>query len=126
MVSQSLRALQYFLTIDAAQSYICLNPLFSSSLSVSGALPVTAQGYVFRCVNIIAWMGKAYCSIRLQHTLLGIICVAIGFYDPKDFPPLFGRWREACTLRQFWGSVSLSIILPLVLIAAPPDEFGIR
>jgi hypothetical protein len=109
VLSQSIKTLQYFLCIDTAQSYMHLNPLFSSSLSIQGPLPLTAQGRVFCCVNIIAWIGRAYCMVQLQYTLLSILCVAIGFYDVQDFPPLYqvGSWRDAYTLRRFWGSVFL-------------------
>ena len=96
-------ALRYIFIFDAAQSYMHLNPLFS--LSGNASLPITAQGYGFCCVNIIAYMARVYCSVQLQYTLLGAFCVTIGFYDAKDFPPLFGRWRDAYTLRRFWGSV---------------------
>jgi hypothetical protein len=63
--------------------------------------------------------------MQLQHIPPGVFCVATGFYDAKGFPPLFGRWRDAYTLRQFWGSVLVHYSAPYMLILAPPDEFGI-
>jgi hypothetical protein len=104
-------ALRYIFIFDAAQSYMHLNPLFS--LSGNASLPITAQGYGFCCVNIIAYMARVYCSVQLQFTLLGAFCVTIGFYDAKDFPPLFGRWRDAYTLRRFWGSLCFPLF-PLI------------
>ncbi|KIM90059.1 hypothetical protein PILCRDRAFT_812871 [Piloderma croceum F 1598] len=103
--SQCTRTLRYIFILDGAQCYMHLNPLFSRSLSGSGALPITAQGYVFSCANIIAYMGRIYCSFQLQYSLLSVLCVAIGFYEAKDFPPVFGRWRDAYTLRRFWGQL---------------------
>jgi len=41
--------------------------------------------------------------MQLQYTVLSIVYVALGFCEAKDFPPLFGRWRDAYTVRRFWG-----------------------
>ncbi|KZP03388.1 hypothetical protein FIBSPDRAFT_1017840, partial [Athelia psychrophila] len=41
--------------------------------------------------------------LSLYYSLFALLSVAVGFYQPKDFPPVFGRWRDSYTLRRFWG-----------------------
>ena len=103
--SQCLRALRYSFILDAAQSYVHLNPLFARPLSGGAVLSIKAQGYGFRCLNIVAYMGQLYFTGQLLYTLLSVFCVAIGFYEAKDYPRLFGGWRDSYTVRRFWGSV---------------------
>lgn len=101
VMSQCRRALRYLFIIDAAQTYIHANPVFSHSTNT--ALSLGAQGYVFRSINVITYMGRIYCLLQLQYTLLAIFCVAVGLSESGDCPPLFGNWRDSYTLRRFWG-----------------------
>lgn len=103
-MSQTMRALRYALTIDAAQLYMQMNPHFSTSFGNTW-LPITVQGYGLCCLSIIVWVGRLYCVFQLQYRLLSVLCVAVGLYKAKDFPPILGRWRDAYTVRRFWGSV---------------------
>ncbi|KAL0958252.1 hypothetical protein HGRIS_000405 [Hohenbuehelia grisea] len=44
-------------------------------------------------------------GLSAQHRLYSIICVATGRWKPDDFPSWYGSWRDAYTLRKFWGQV---------------------
>ena len=44
-----------------------------------------------------------FLNLQLVHSVLSIVCVGIGLSDPEEWPPLFGQWREAYTVRRFWG-----------------------
>ena len=58
-------------------------------------MSITPQGHPFRYVNIIAYFGQVCLAFQLPYTLMRAFCVAIGFYEPKDCPPQFGRRRDA-------------------------------
>jgi len=93
---QCINALRYVLAIDAAQLYTRQTRLSSKYPSGDGASLATVQGYFYISARVY-WM------MQLQYTVLSIVYVALGFCEAKDFPPLFGRWRDAYTVRRFWG-----------------------
>jgi len=67
-------------------------------------------------------MGRIYCSVQLQYSLLGVFCVAIGFCEAKDV------WTLARCFKAIFG---VSEFCPLyyashVLIAPSVDGYGIR
>ena len=69
-----LRALQYSFILNAAQSYVHLNPLFARPLSGSAVLLITAQGYGFRCLNMVYGTMVFHRSIAIH----GVQCVQCG------------------------------------------------
>lgn len=97
------RMLRYMIIIDAADSYVHLNPLFS--LTGDAALPITAQGYGFRCLNIVAYFGQVFLRLQIWYNAMSALSVAIGLNKVKHCPSLFGQWRDAYTLRRFWGRI---------------------
>ncbi|KAF7971960.1 hypothetical protein HWV62_19347, partial [Athelia sp. TMB] len=101
MVARLKGALWNFFLVDAAQSYIHWNPIFSQT--GENAVSIASQGFIATCANVIAYCGSVCWALSMAHDLLGLVSVAVGFYQPKDFPPLFSPWRESYTVRRFWG-----------------------
>ncbi|EMD33236.1 hypothetical protein CERSUDRAFT_87546 [Gelatoporia subvermispora B] len=98
---QLLRLMRCFLLLDIAQSYIHLNPLFARS--GIEARSIASQGYGMRCLSIVAWGYTPYGMITMQYSLLAAVHVGLGYSDPESWPDLFGVWRDAYTVRRFWG-----------------------
>jgi len=96
-----MKAVGFFFLLDLAQSYVHSNPLFS--LTGDDVLPITAQGYVLRCANIIAWAAVPYTQLNIQYNLLASLAVAVCFLEPKYWTPVYGSLIDAYTLRRFWG-----------------------
>ncbi|TFK48302.1 hypothetical protein OE88DRAFT_1737984 [Heliocybe sulcata] len=96
-----VRAARDYLLVDLAYTYVQSNPYFMSPRPDTS--PFTSQGYLFRCINILAWMTIPYCGLKMNYSLLSAACVALGIHEPRHFPDLFGSWSDAYTLRRFWG-----------------------
>ncbi|KAF9456879.1 membrane bound O-acyl transferase family-domain-containing protein [Collybia nuda] len=95
------RALRFFILVDLAQSYIHLNPLFSTF--GSSALSITAQGYVLRCLNIAAYSCTPYGMLNMQYSLLSAVAVSLDIVKPEFWIRPYGYWTDAYTIRRFWG-----------------------
>jgi len=48
----------------------------------------------------------AWCRHQYFHSLVSVPAVALGD-EPRRWPPLYGDVRDAYSLRQFWGYVSI-------------------
>lgn len=87
--------------MDIAQSYIHTNPLFQ--LPMSEAVSITSQGYLRQCLNIIAWGCTPYGMMTMSYYIIGAASVAFGISEPKVWVDPYGRWKDAYTVRRFWG-----------------------
>ncbi|KAA1478061.1 hypothetical protein DENSPDRAFT_829531 [Dentipellis sp. KUC8613] len=99
--SRLLWALWYLVLIDIAQTYQHTHPLFH--LTGDSMQSVGSEGYLLRCVNIIAFMATPYALLNLQYTVLALCTVVLGTSYPEDWPDMFGKWSECYTVRKFWG-----------------------
>jgi len=88
-----------FWLMEAARSYMRCNPAFSTGASIA------SQGYILRCVNIIAVYSLFYGFIYCYCSLLAVVAVAINHSEPRAWPHPFGYWKDAYTVRRFWGYV---------------------
>ena len=66
-----------------------------------------------------------YCSMSGMYVIGSIIFVAMGLYEPRDCPHLFGSSLQAYTVRKSWGYV-----LKIFSLTSSPQNrtvaFGIR
>ena len=97
-----------FLIIDIFYLYRYNNPVFG--LHGEGPYSLGAQGLIFRCLNVFAYGGGAYCMISTQYLVLSMIAVACGFSEPWSWPDTFGTWSDAYTVRRFWGCVAVKFM----------------
>lgn len=95
------RSIVYYVLLDMCQAYMHLNPLFSMATGPS-APPMTAQGYLLTCANVIAWVGGSYCKLQIQSMSLGAISVALGLSNSHEWPSMYGLWSDGYTIRRFW------------------------
>ena len=63
---------------------------------------VTAREIVIRIYIYLNAVSVPYCTLRLAHSLAAIVAVLCGD-SPARWPPLFGRLRDAYTIRRFWS-----------------------
>lgn len=98
-----MRILWYGLLTDVMQTYIALNPIFS--LPEQEARSLRSQGLLLNVLNVLAYMGKSYGMLNMGYDGMALVSVAFGFSEPKYWPVVFGRWRDAYTVRRFWGLV---------------------
>ena len=93
---------------DFAVSTYALDPAFDHRLhdptdgpeTYLAAVPLLRRvPYVLAyIIGFETWL----CSI---HNVVALVCVGLGNSNPTLWPDLFGRWRDAYTLRKLWGYV---------------------
>ncbi|KAF9002742.1 membrane bound O-acyl transferase family-domain-containing protein [Cyathus striatus] len=44
-----------------------------------------------------------YVGLSLSHAILSVVFVVLGVSNPGDWPTLHGSWKDAYTVRRFWG-----------------------
>ncbi|RPA99609.1 hypothetical protein L873DRAFT_1843512 [Choiromyces venosus 120613-1] len=45
-----------------------------------------------------------FAGIELNHVFCSVLVVAVGLYEPEDWPPLFGPLTSITSIRNFWGT----------------------
>ncbi|KAG6826148.1 hypothetical protein H0H92_000956, partial [Tricholoma furcatifolium] len=104
IASRLVGAVACFLIMDAAQTFIHTNHLFSQGVaSTTSSISITSQGLLYRWFNIVAWMSTPLAGVRMQYYILGAISVAVGHSTPADWPSPYGKWSDAYTVRNLWG-----------------------
>jgi hypothetical protein len=109
VASRLLWMAYYVLLFDITEIHTDNNPFFTGEQSMA------AGGWLWRFANTVASGVRATCQISQPYCFFSIVSVILGLSRPQDWPPLFGFWRDAYTLRRFWG-YDLSPINPRLLI----------
>ncbi|RYP55902.1 hypothetical protein DL769_010027 [Monosporascus sp. CRB-8-3] len=66
---------------------------------------VTGNELCFRSALSVYWIWSAYYILSCFHHILAVVfCAVLGFDHPDEWPPLFGDFVEAYTLKRFWGT----------------------
>ena len=84
---------------DVGGTYMTLNPLFKDpSRSLRSQTPLLAM------LNVLMFsMTLSYCAMSIMYDVYGIVSVTLRISEPPEWPVVFGKWREAYTVRQFWA-----------------------
>ncbi len=74
-------------------------------LSTSSTQPWTIYQYPLPMQIMLGVSNQAriWCEIVSMHSLAAGITVALGMYEPSDWPDLVGSFKDAYTLSRFWG-----------------------
>lgn len=91
----------HYLLLEAATLYMRCNPVFLSKVSV------TSQGYILQCLNVAAIPCQLYAALTCVHCMLAVLAVSTNFSEPQAWPKPFGQWKDAYTVRRFWGCVRI-------------------
>ncbi|KAG6918897.1 hypothetical protein DXG01_010552, partial [Tephrocybe rancida] len=103
VISRIFRVIALFLIIDAGQTFIHTRAMFLVSDEELQYASITSHGLLFRFLSILAWMSGGYAGIRVHYDLASTLSVLLGLSKPADWPEPFGSWKEAYTVRNFWG-----------------------
>lgn len=110
-----LCAIKLYLIVDAGLWYTHLSHVeYGPTATSFAALP-----FHQRCLTVYFFGAAGYATIYVQYTLLSIVCVMSGFSEPKRWPDLFGKWRDAYTIRRIWGYVFHSVCIELFIWLHP-------
>ncbi|ODV84663.1 hypothetical protein CANARDRAFT_28824 [[Candida] arabinofermentans NRRL YB-2248] len=82
-------------------------------------LPLYKQSILAVCT-----MYCVYYGIDLLYNICAFIWIALGIYDPQDFPPLFGSFKNNFTVGSVWGNVWHKLMYKMTVpIARSVSEF---
>ncbi|KAF9002703.1 membrane bound O-acyl transferase family-domain-containing protein [Cyathus striatus] len=54
-------------------------------------------------MTILPTQMVTYVSLSQVQAILSIVFVVLGVSNPRDWPTLYGSWKDAYTVRRFWG-----------------------
>ncbi|KAI6120485.1 hypothetical protein EV401DRAFT_1407107 [Pisolithus croceorrhizus] len=91
--------LSHYLLLDVATLYMRCNPVLSSRASIA------SQGYIMQCLNVAVACCQYYAMLTCMHCAAAVLAVGLNLSKPQAWPQLFGRWKDAYTIRKFWGKV---------------------
>lgn len=104
--SQVFGALWRFLALDLAITYANTSIPTVSDVSIPLRLALGALMMFY-----VRW------TMDIPYRLLSAFSVLMGFNKPDEWPPLFGEWKDAYSLRRFWSHTWHQ---GMRLIAEPP------
>ena len=98
-LNQEIRALLRDLVIyDAYITYAKNLPS-----AAAGGYSIAEQEIYWRAMTVLVMGLGGSVAIGLQFRVFHILCVYFGIYKPQECVPFFGDFRDAYTLRRFWG-----------------------
>ncbi|KAI6044223.1 hypothetical protein EDC04DRAFT_2890002 [Pisolithus marmoratus] len=103
----------HYLLFEATTLYMNSNPVFRSKASV------TSQGYIMQCLNAAAFHCQTYAVLTCIHCTLAVVAVGANLSEPQAWPQPFGHWKNAYTIRKFWGKVWHQILRHDLTIFGP-------
>ncbi|KAI6039104.1 hypothetical protein EDC04DRAFT_2895654 [Pisolithus marmoratus] len=89
--------LSHYLLLEVATIYANCSPVLLSGASV------TSQGYIMQCLNVTVAYCQSYATITCIHCVLAVVAVGANLDEPQAWPQPFGHFKDACTIRKFWG-----------------------
>ena len=106
--SQLLGAFLQFIILDVAITYV--NTTYSTLDSASFPVQLVIGGVMLLYVR---W------TMEIPYRVVSVVSVLSGTSSPHDWPPLFGAWQDAYTVRRFWSHTWHQ---GMRLLAEPPME----
>lgn len=97
VASRLRRVFVYYLLFEAVQLYMRCNLIFLSEE------PLLSQGYFLGWLNIMAIPWRICTSLNWTYSLVATIAVGSTLHEPRLWPAPFGKWKDAYTIRRFWG-----------------------
>ena len=101
-------AINAFLVSDLVTLVLGQTPAFDSRLHDPADGPETylaAVPFLRRVPYILAYGVRAATFISIANNLAALVCVGLGRSSPTLWPDMWGRWRDAYTVRRLWGYV---------------------
>jgi hypothetical protein len=64
---------------------------------------ITLEEIIARPITVLISAFSIYGIFTIAYNTASVTAVLFGGSEPRNWPPLFGSFREAYTLRRFWG-----------------------
>ena len=91
--------LRCYIVIDLIQHYIRLR-FQGQGIGSPPSLPESLSQQVF-----VGWLSamRSYFDMAYGYHVCSLLAVSLGLTEPALWPPLFGSFTEAYTMRKLWG-----------------------
>ncbi|KAK7012864.1 acetyltransferase sirH [Favolaschia claudopus] len=76
----------------------------------TGSPGLGSNGWLQRLLAVLLLWSSLYTCARVRGCAMRIVFVGLGFWDPYECPELFDSWRQAYSVRKFWGKFWHQII----------------
>lgn len=106
---QLLSAFVQFILLDVAVTYV--NTSYTTLDSASFPMKLVIGGIMLLYVR---W------TMDIPYRVVSAVTLISGITSPEDWPPLFGAWQDAYTIRRFWSHTWHQ---GMRLLAEPPMDF---
>jgi hypothetical protein len=70
---------------------------------VKHAPPFAEQPLRWRCWGVVLFAVSSTVNVSIIHITSSIVIVGAGLSEPSMWPPFFGKWVDAYSVRKFWG-----------------------
>ncbi|KAJ3912581.1 membrane bound O-acyl transferase family-domain-containing protein [Lentinula edodes] len=97
----TLRVVTAYLLLDFAQYSMQATPFFNDPQTPNDS--IRSLPYLQRVVCVATWFLGGYAGIRFYYFTVALVCVSLGVSDPQNWPEAFGSWKQAYSVRNFWG-----------------------
>ena len=102
----SLKLIRNAVLADFMVSALSGDPAFDSRVHDPADGPETylaAVPLLRRVPYVMVWLFGAGVSMSAMHNAMALVCVGLCHSSPTLWPDLWGRWRDAYTVRKLWG-----------------------
>ncbi|RDW57797.1 hypothetical protein BP5796_12598 [Coleophoma crateriformis] len=89
--------------IGRALIFVILIRLRACILTSYPASTFHSSNVVVQSLLCFIYGSKTAFGLNMMYAIAAAITVSVGIYDPCDWPPVFGNFADAYTLRRFWG-----------------------
>ncbi|PFH46340.1 hypothetical protein AMATHDRAFT_155534 [Amanita thiersii Skay4041] len=88
---------------DIVGAFIVSHPVFKAAGEGGGGVWVGELGWAGRALAGFATTAFMYPGFEMQYRALAAVMVGSGLSPPTKWPDMLGAWREAWSVRRFWG-----------------------
>ena len=103
-----LKLIANLIAIDIISSVFALSPAFDRRVHDPTDGPETylaAVPLLYRVPYILSYGVLVQAGTGAAHNITSLVCVGLGYSSPTLWPDIWGRWRDAYTVRKLWGYV---------------------
>lgn len=93
------------LTLVRALRFYILIRIRTAILTAYPAHMFTEQHVTVQTVLCFVYGAQIMFALELSYALAAAVTVGMRICEPKEWPPAFGKWEDAFTLRRFWGRI---------------------
>ncbi|KAK6827830.1 toxin biosynthesis protein [Apiospora arundinis] len=105
---QLRRYVAYYLIVDVMGMYT-MRHFYHTDVDL-GTITVRAASWTRSFYNSWHLLLQVIAQLQFQYISCSMVTVALGIYEPKDWPPWLGTWQDLRSVRLLWNAWEHQII----------------